>query len=96
MQDQGKESVHEMGMGNGTEIAMRVEADFFDGETGAIVEFLGGEEGLRGDDREQVWGGGGGGKCGMQGRRDREVRGEAADGDGDALGRGMTGDGMRI
>ena len=36
------------------------------------------------------------GKCGMQGRRDREVRGEAADGDGDALGRGMTGDGVRI
>ena len=47
-----------MGIGNGTEIATRVEADFFDGEIGAIVEFLGGEEGLRGDDRERVWGGG--------------------------------------
>ena len=32
----------------------------------------------------------------MQGRRDHKVSGEAADGDGGALGRGMTSDGVRI
>ena len=59
MQRQGKESVRETKIANWTEITMRVEADFFDGEIGAIVEVFGGEEGLRGGDRERVWVGGG-------------------------------------
>ena len=54
MQRQGEEGVREMETGYVTEIAMRVEAEFFDGGVGAIVEFFGREEGLRGEDRERV------------------------------------------